>query len=103
MASDGQQSFSITTNSASVSLSTITRHKVAVFDGTSNFSLWKVGIKYLLVKEGVAKTLKGMDAILENDETITEEINERAPGTSFSGLSDKVLHNVVNLDITKSV
>ncbi len=103
MATVGQQNSSRANDSASVSHSTTIRHEVAVFDGTGDFSLWKVRMKYLLVKEGVAKALKGMDAIPGDNEAVKEEINERALGTLFSGLSDKVLRNVVDLDTAKGV
>ena len=103
MAGDKKQNFSMANNPASVSHSTTIRHEVAIFNGTGDFSLWKVRMKYLLVKEGVAKVLKGMDSIPGDNEAAKEEINESALGTLFSDLSDKVLRNIVELDTAKSV
>ena len=102
MASDVQSSSSKAPE-AIISHSTTSRHEVAIFDGTGDFALWKVRMKYLLAKEGVAIALKGMDAIPGDTEAAKEEMNERALGTLFSGMSDKVLRNVVDLVTAKSV
>ena len=102
MASYGQPSSSLAPE-AIIFHSTTSRHEVAIFDGTGDFALWKVRMRYLLVKEGVATALKEMDAIPGDTEAAKEEMNERALGTLFSGLSDIVLHNVVELDTAKGV
>ena len=87
---------------ASGSRSVSTRYEIALFDGTGDFSLWKVRMKYLLVEKGISSALKGNDSIT-GDDAVKEEINERALGTLFSGLTDKVLRNVVDLDTAKGV
>lgn len=40
-------------------------------------------MKYLLVKEGITKALKDIDAILGDNETAKEEINESTRGFIF--------------------
>ena len=57
MASDGQPSSSPAPE-AVIFHSTTSRHEVAIFDGTGDFALWKVRMRYLLVKEGVATALE---------------------------------------------
>ena len=59
-------------------------------------------MKYLLVEKEISAALKGKDSI-PGDDAVKEEINERALGTLFSGLTDKVLRNVVDLDTAKGV
>ena len=72
-----------------------TKFEVEKFTGTNDFGLWKMKMKAVLVKEGLAAALDGADKL---PTTLTAEekkqLLEKAYSSLILGLGDKVLREV---------
>ena len=80
---------------------TTTKFEVEKFNVKSNFLLWKMRVTSLLVKEGTHKALFGIEkkpSKMEDNEW--NDIDFRVKATIILCLSDEVLYNVTNEEIT---
>ena len=78
-----------------------TKFEVEKFDGKFNFLLWKMRATSLLVNEGTHKATLGIEkkpSKMEDDEW--NDIYFRAKATIILFLSDEILYNVMNEEIT---
>ena len=72
------------------------RFEVEKFTGKSNFSLWKLKVKDLLVQQGLQKALDGVTKKLTTMTTSDwEDLDARALSTIWLCLADEVLFNIV--------
>ena len=68
------------------------------FNGSNDFTLWKVKMKALLVQQGCSIELEG-DATLPKDMAAKRKVDilERAHSTILLSLTDEVLRELVDL------
>ena len=73
--------------------------KVEQFDGKGNFTLWQRRVKDILVQQGLAKPLKGVDAKSDkiSDED-WEELEARCVSTIRLYIADNIINNVNDVD-----
>ena len=75
---------------------TTTKFEMEIFNGKSNFLLWKMRVTSLLVKEGTHKILLSIEkksSKMKNDEW--NDIDFRANMTIILFLSNEVLDNMI--------
>jgi len=80
---------------------TTTKLEVEIFDGKSNFLLWKMQVTVLLVKDDIYKALLGAEkkpSKMEDDEWNIIDLRAKAMITLC--LSDEVLYNIMNEETT---
>ncbi len=77
--------------------------KIEKFTGT-NYSLWKVQMRFLLVKQDLALAIEGKSkkpSTMSNEDW--EKMDEKAMASIFLSLAKNVLVNVSNEKSTKEV
>ncbi|KAK9937625.1 hypothetical protein M0R45_014403 [Rubus argutus] len=79
--------------------SSSTTFRVEQFDGKNNFTLWQRRVKDILVQQGLAKPLKGKDAMPEKmKEEEWDELESRCVSTIRLFIADNIINNVNDVD-----
>lgn len=82
-------------------MSSVTKFEIEKFDGKTNFSIWKVQMKAVLVQSGLKKALDGK---AKKPESMTdeqwEELDEKALSTNQLCLTKEVLREVIHEETT---
>ena len=74
------------------------------FNGKNNFSLWQGRMKDLLIQQGVHKALLGKVKKPEKMKSdVWEEMDAKAASVIRLNLSDEVIHNMIDEEMTESI
>ncbi|KAL5798927.1 hypothetical protein ACOSQ2_003747 [Xanthoceras sorbifolium] len=80
-------------------LMAIAKFDVKKFNGENAFSLWRVKIRALLVHQGLAKALKGKDALPKSmSDKDKDDILEKAHSAILLSLDDEIMREVSKED-----
>jgi hypothetical protein len=80
------------------------KFEVEKFNGKNNFSLWQRRMKDLLIQQRVYKALLGKakkPEMMDND--VWEEMDVKVASAIYLNLSDKVIHNVIDVEKVESI
>ena len=77
-----------------------TKFEVEKFDGRNIFSLWHINVRALLVQQGLAKALNGVETLSTTKSNEgKDELIEKAPSVILLCLGHEVFHEVAGEDV----